>query len=160
MAFFLSLASSAYLAHFNAPLMYAETRPDRDGSRLAPFRAAAAIAFSAAAALFISIGGAGFATFGEAVQALVINNYAAADPLAATLHLAHEADGLFEPDGGGNAGDAHAGEVHAGAAMANVMGGMRQAAVGAEVRYSAEARLMAQLHAKLTIPPADEEDEL
>ena len=82
-AFFLSLASSAYLAHFNAPLMYAETRPDRHGSRLAPFRAAAAIAFSAAAALFISIGGAGFATFGEAVQALVINNYAAADPLAA-----------------------------------------------------------------------------
>jgi len=95
-AFFLSLASSAYLAHFNAPLMYAETRPDRDGSRLAPFRAAAAIAFSAAAALFISIGGAGFATFGEAVQALVINNYAAADPLAAIARCGLFLTVLFE----------------------------------------------------------------
>ncbi|EOD13945.1 hypothetical protein EMIHUDRAFT_459483 [Emiliania huxleyi CCMP1516] len=92
-AFFLSLASSAYLAHFNAPLMYAETRPDRHGSRLAPFRAAAAIAFSAAAALFISIGGAGFATFGEAVQALVINNYAAADPLAAIARVGSSSGG-------------------------------------------------------------------
>jgi len=95
-AFFLSLASSAYLAHFNAPLMYAETRPDRHGSRLAPFRAAAAIAFSAAAALFISIGGAGFATFGEAVQALVINNYAAADPLAAIARCGLFLTVLFE----------------------------------------------------------------
>ena len=68
------------MAHFSAPLLYAEARADAlSGSKLAPYRRAALRSFVFSCGLFLCIGGAGFATFGEAVQPLVINNYAASD---------------------------------------------------------------------------------
>ena len=74
LAFYLSLLSQAYLAHQNAPLLLLESTADPGGGTFPPFRRATLLAFVASCALFLAIGGAGFATFGEASQALVINN--------------------------------------------------------------------------------------
>ena len=96
LAFFLSLTSNAYLAHQNAPLLYLENAADADGGKYAPFQRATLLAFAFSCALFLCIGGAGFATFGEASQPLIINNYAASDPLAAFARLGMLLTVLFE----------------------------------------------------------------
>ena len=81
------------MAHFSAPLLYAEARPDTlTGSKLVPYRRAALRSFLFSAGLFLCIGGAGFATFGEAVQPLVINNYAATDVGRIPLGLPRSVD--------------------------------------------------------------------
>ena len=96
LAFLLSLTSNAYLAHQNAPLLYLESAADADGGKYAPFQRATLLAFAFSCALFLCIGGAGFATFGEASQPLIINNYAASDPLAAFARLGMLLTVLFE----------------------------------------------------------------
>ena len=46
-----------------------------------------ASAFAVSSLLFLLVGGAGFATFGDASDALILNNYASTDPLAGVARL-------------------------------------------------------------------------
>ena len=58
----------------------------RDGlidAQLAAFRRVVVSAFGISCVLFVLIAGAGFGTFGDASQPLILSNYASSDPLAA-----------------------------------------------------------------------------
>ena len=102
-AFFLSLLSNAYLAHYNAPSVYASLGGDSGaaGSDGAPdqldrFYSVVGAAFAASGALFLAITAAGFSTFGVASQPMILNNYASADPLAITARVGFVLCVLFE----------------------------------------------------------------
>jgi len=84
----LSMLSSAFLAHYNAPKFYDELAPPEDGSSKLPrFNLVCAAAFGAAALLMGSIMAGGYLTFGAASQGLILNNYATSDPLAFLARL-------------------------------------------------------------------------
>jgi len=84
----LSMLSSAFLAHYNAPKFYDELEAPPDGkSKLARFNLVVGAAFGAAALLMGSIMAGGYLTFGSAAQGLILNNYATSDPLAFVARL-------------------------------------------------------------------------
>ena len=106
-AFFLSLLSNAYLAHYNAPSVYASlgggdgggaagSDGAPDASQLDRFYSVVGAAFAASGALFLAITAAGFSTFGVASQPMILNNYASADPLAITARVGFVLCVLFE----------------------------------------------------------------
>ena len=104
-AFFLSLLSNAYLAHYNAPSVYtslgggdggAAGSDAPDASQLDRFYSVVGAAFAASGALFLAITAAGFSTFGVASQPMILNNYASADPLAITARVGFVLCVLFE----------------------------------------------------------------
>ena len=106
-AFFLSLLSNAYLAHYNAPSVYASlgggdgggaagSDGANDASQLDRFYSVVGAAFAASGALFLAITAAGFSTFGVASQPMILNNYASADPLAITARVGFVLCVLFE----------------------------------------------------------------
>ena len=105
-AFFLSLLSNAYLAHYNAPSVYASLgggdgggaagSDAPDASQLDRFYSVVGAAFAASGALFLAITAAGFSTFGVASQPMILNNYASADPLAITARVGFVLCVLFE----------------------------------------------------------------
>ena len=64
--------------------------------QLTSFRRVAAQAFGISALLFALIAGAGFATFGDASQALILANYAASDPCGAVARAGVALCVLFE----------------------------------------------------------------
>jgi len=84
----LSMLSSAFLAHYNAPKFYDELEAPPDGkSKLGRFNLVVGAAFGAAALLMGSIMAGGYLTFGSAAQGLILNNYATSDPLAFVARL-------------------------------------------------------------------------
>jgi len=84
----LSMLSSAFLAHYNAPKFYDELAPPEDGSSKLPrFNLVCGAAFGAAALLMGSIMAGGYLTFGASSQGLILNNYATSDPLAFLARL-------------------------------------------------------------------------
>ena len=103
-AFFLSLLSNAYLAHYNAPSVYASLGGGDGGAagsdgapdQLDRFYSVVGAAFAASGALFLAITAAGFSTFGVASQPMILNNYASADPLAITARVGFVLCVLFE----------------------------------------------------------------
>ena len=83
----LSMLSSAFLAHYNAPKQYEELAPPKTGSKLARFNIVVGAGFGFAALLMGAIMAGGYLTFGAASQGLILNNYATADPLALVARL-------------------------------------------------------------------------
>eukprot|EP00316_Scyphosphaera_apsteinii_P004353 CAMPEP_0119303256 /NCGR_PEP_ID=MMETSP1333-20130426/4709_1 /TAXON_ID=418940 /ORGANISM="Scyphosphaera apsteinii, Strain RCC1455" /LENGTH=487 /DNA_ID=CAMNT_0007305873 /DNA_START=44 /DNA_END=1507 /DNA_ORIENTATION=+ len=83
-----SMLATAFLAHYNAPKMYEELAPPKDGgSKLRNFNLVCAGGFGAAALLCGAIMSAGYLTFGAASQGLILNNYATSDSLAFLARL-------------------------------------------------------------------------
>ncbi len=76
----ISMCSSAYVAHYNAPRFYKELAPPPDGSpKLGRFNRVVGGGFTLAALLSVVIMAAGFLTFGASTQGFLLNNYATAD---------------------------------------------------------------------------------
>jgi len=78
----LSILSTAYLVHFNAPQMYAELEPgDAKATKQKKFALVGLYGFGIAAAQYALIMVFGFLTFGRATQGNVLLNYANGDLL-------------------------------------------------------------------------------
>ena len=83
-----SMLSTAFLAHYNAPKYFNELAVPTDGStKQQAFTRVCAQAFGLAALLMGSIMAGGYLTFGGASQGLILNNYATSDPLAGLARL-------------------------------------------------------------------------
>lgn len=80
----LSMLSTSYIAHYNAPKFYTELKNPTMGR----FNQVVGGAFGAAVAFFILMMCTGFMTFGGATQGFVLNNYASKDILAIMARLA------------------------------------------------------------------------
>jgi len=83
----LSMLSSAFLAHYNAPKQFDELAPPESGSKLARFNLVVGAGFGFAALLMGAIMVGGYLTFGAASQGIILNNYATTDPLALVARL-------------------------------------------------------------------------
>jgi len=84
----ISMAATAFLAHYNAPKFYKELAEPADGSsKDAAFTRVCVSAFGIACLLCGSIMAGGFLTFGGASQGLILNSYATSDPLAFVARL-------------------------------------------------------------------------
>ena len=91
-----SMLSTAFLAHYNAPKYFNELAVPTDGStKQQAFTRVCAQAFGLAALLMGSIMAGGYLTFGGASQGLILNNYATSDPLAFIARLGISASILF-----------------------------------------------------------------
>jgi amino acid permease len=80
----LSMLSTSYIAHYNAPQFYNELY----NNTMSRFNTLVGGAFGAAIAFFIFIMAVGFLTFGGATQGFVLNNYASSDQLATLARFA------------------------------------------------------------------------
>lgn len=85
----LSMLSTTFMAHYNAPKFFNELSPAEGGAKsggsegkLGRFNTAAFSAFGLAGVLCATIMTAGFLTFGASANGLILNNYATSDPLA------------------------------------------------------------------------------
>lgn len=78
-AVLLSILSTAFLAHYNAPLFYEQLAPGADGKKDKRFLLVSVLGFSGAALFFGMVMGGGFLTFGKASMGLILNNYAVTD---------------------------------------------------------------------------------
>ena len=91
-----SMLSTAFLAHYNAPKYFNELAVPTDGStKQQAFTRVCAQAFGLAALLMGSIMAGGYLTFGGASQGLILNNYATSDPLAFVARLGISTSILF-----------------------------------------------------------------
>jgi amino acid permease len=81
-AILISMLSTAYMAHYNAPKFYWDLQERRD------YRKVVYRSFGTSMVLMSLIGVAGFLTFGGASQSLILNNYAATDALMSWSRLA------------------------------------------------------------------------
>lgn len=102
MLILISILSTAYLMHFNAPQFYAELRPSGtpagEAERAAKRRRlgrVALVGFGIAAVQYALTMVFGFLTFGRATKGNVLMNYAAADPLAVAARAAIGISMLF-----------------------------------------------------------------
>lgn len=84
-----SMLSTAYIAHYNAPKFYAELE---DRSQLGKVTYTS---FTFSALLFVLMMGCGFLTFGANSKGLILNNYAEQDLLAKACRLAIGSSILF-----------------------------------------------------------------
>lgn len=78
----LAILSTAFLAHYNAPLFYEQLAPGPDGEKGGRFATMSMIGFGAAGVIFCLVLAGGFLTFGSNCSGLILNNYAAGDRLA------------------------------------------------------------------------------
>jgi amino acid permease len=79
-----SMLSTAYMAHYNAPKFYWELRDNTP----ARYRAVVAVSFGIAIALFVSVASFGFATFGTNCAGLVLRNYSTRDGVMSLSRVA------------------------------------------------------------------------
>lgn len=79
-----SMLSTSYIAHFNAPKFYAELKD----TSMPRFNTVVAGAFSISVVMFLFIMSVGYLTFGGATSGFVLNNYAGSDGLASLARLA------------------------------------------------------------------------
>ena len=80
----ISMLSTAYMAHFNAPKFYTELKDNT----IARFNTVVSSSFGIAIALFAAVASLGFLTFGSASNGLILNNYANADGLMSLSRIA------------------------------------------------------------------------
>lgn len=80
----LSMVSTAFIAHYNAPKFYVELK-DRSSSR---FNKLTSVSFGTSLAFFALVTAFGFGTFGGASQGLILNNYALTDAGATLARVA------------------------------------------------------------------------
>lgn len=97
-----SILSTAYLVHFNAPSFYCQLEPNTPGlegekkeEKLKKFTTVAAAGFGIAAVQYALVMVFGFLTFGQATQGNVLLNYAAADKWAVAAKVAVGLSMLF-----------------------------------------------------------------
>ena len=72
-AIFISMLSTAYMAHYNAPKFYWELR---DNHTLSRFQCVVTWSFVGAVGLMLAVMAGGFGTFGAASSSMILNNYA------------------------------------------------------------------------------------
>eukprot|EP00403_Amphidinium_massartii_P035929 CAMPEP_0178434608 /NCGR_PEP_ID=MMETSP0689_2-20121128/33509_1 /TAXON_ID=160604 /ORGANISM="Amphidinium massartii, Strain CS-259" /LENGTH=480 /DNA_ID=CAMNT_0020056673 /DNA_START=30 /DNA_END=1469 /DNA_ORIENTATION=+ len=91
-----SILSTAFIAHFNSPRMYKELEtPAKGTSKLQRFSQVVLSGFSVAMVLYSMVMAFGFLTFGNSCLGNVLDNYAAADPLAGVAKAAVAISLLF-----------------------------------------------------------------
>lgn len=80
----ISMLSTAYMAHFNAPKFFVELKDNT----IKRYNILVGSAFALSIAIFIAIAGAGFLTFGGASSGLILNNYSNKDVLMSLSRVA------------------------------------------------------------------------
>lgn len=80
----LSMMSTAYVAHYNAPKFYAGL----DKPSMSRFNLVVAVAFGFSFLMYMAVMWAGFYTFGGSSTGFVLNNYSSKDSLATIARLA------------------------------------------------------------------------
>lgn len=80
----LSILSTAYIAHFNAPKFYRELR----NSTMQRFNTVVSVSFGISVALYIAVSAMGFLTFGSTVNGSILNNYSTSDLLISVSRFA------------------------------------------------------------------------
>ena len=80
----LSMLSTAYLAHYNAPKYYMELKDNT----IKRYNTVVGTAFTVAIAIFTAITALGFLTFGANSQGFILNNYSTKDSLATMCRIA------------------------------------------------------------------------
>mmetsp|Transcript_18752 Transcript_18752/g.18071 ORF Transcript_18752/g.18071 Transcript_18752/m.18071 type:complete len:491 (+) Transcript_18752:73-1545(+) len=80
----LSMLSTSYIAHYNAPSFYKELK----NTSMPRFNKVVGLAFAASIATFCFMMSTGFLTFGGATLGFVLNNYASSDSLISFARLA------------------------------------------------------------------------
>jgi len=75
----LSILSTAYLAHYNAPMFYEQLAPDPEGGKDRRFVIVSVLGFAIAGLIFSVVMAGGFLTFGVASKGLILNSYAVTD---------------------------------------------------------------------------------
>jgi len=83
-----SILSTAFLAHYNAPLFFEQLAPGPDGKRGSRFTLVSVLGFSAAGLIMSVVMAGGFLTFGTSSSGLILNNYCASDGLAEFARVA------------------------------------------------------------------------
>eukprot|EP00934_Nitzschia_sp_Nitz4_P002834 Nitzschia sp. Nitz4//scaffold12_size214221//94322//95837//NITZ4_001501-RA/size214221-processed-gene-0.347-mRNA-1//-1//CDS//3329535023//2824//frame0 len=87
----ISMLSTAYMAHYNAPKFYLEL----ENNTIPRFNFVVGVSFLISFGLFVSIAAFGFLTFGKSSAGLVLNNYATQDQLMAVSRVAVALSLLF-----------------------------------------------------------------
>uniref|UniRef100_A0A7S2R064 Amino acid transporter transmembrane domain-containing protein n=1 Tax=Eucampia antarctica TaxID=49252 RepID=A0A7S2R064_9STRA len=80
----ISMLSTAFMAHFNAPKFYVELKDNT----IKRYNILVTSSFAISTAIFAAIAGAGFLTFGSASSGLILNNYANKDILMSLSRVA------------------------------------------------------------------------
>ena len=80
----ISMLSTAYMAHFNAPKFYNELK----NNTIERYNIVVSSSFGLSIALFIAVACFGFLTFGQNASGLILNNYATKDVLASFTRIA------------------------------------------------------------------------
>ena len=79
-----SMLSTAFMAHYNAPKFYLELR----NNTVPRYMIVVGASFLISIVMFIMIASLGFLTFGEAANGLILNNYSASDTLMSVSRIA------------------------------------------------------------------------
>ncbi|CAB9507105.1 Putative sodium-coupled neutral amino acid transporter 11 [Seminavis robusta] len=79
-----SMLSTAYIAHFNAPKFYRELK----NNTMARFNTVVASSFGLSIAFYALVSSMGFLTFGSATAAMILNNYSTKDTLISLSRFA------------------------------------------------------------------------
>lgn len=80
----ISMLSTSYIAHYNAPRFYNELK----NTSMPRFNKVVGLAFGISIATFVLMMNLGFLTFGGVTSGFVLNNYASSDALASLARLA------------------------------------------------------------------------
>ena len=80
----ISMLSTAYMAHFNAPKFYKELK----NNTIPRYNTVVGTSFALSIAIFISLTAMGFLTFGSASSGLILSNYSVADRLMGLSRIA------------------------------------------------------------------------
>lgn len=80
----ISMLSTAYMAHFNAPKFFVELKDNT----IKRYNTVVGTSFGISVLLFALVGGLGFLTFGSASSGLILNNYSGKDALMSLSRVA------------------------------------------------------------------------
>lgn len=86
-----SMLSTAFMAHYNAPKFYLELK----NNTLLRYNTVVGISFFVSLLLFVAVASFGFSTFGKACSGLVLNNYSTNDKLMSLSRVAVALSLLF-----------------------------------------------------------------
>lgn len=86
-----SMLSTAFMAHYNAPKFYLELK----NNTLRRYNTVVGVSFFVSLLLFVAVASFGFATFGKACSGLVLNNYSTDDKLMSLSRVAVAVSLLF-----------------------------------------------------------------
>lgn len=88
---FISMLSTAFMAHYNAPKFYHELR----NKTLPRYYTVVSTSFGISMLIFVAVASLGFLTFGESAKGLVLHNYATQDRLMSVSRIAVALSILF-----------------------------------------------------------------